>query len=310
MNTFSSGVAWLTIAACIAYPIGAAAQSFVRAKLEPQLDRATFMAEGRAGTVALVIGAKVDSKASAASSDSFRPVQNGECYSILDSRILSNTHRLYFAVNHNVPNPPAKNSFLAIQVIRYTKSIRSDVAVSRNDGDWRSLNLHKRAARPVGEGPFMGSTPEEFAAVHRLTGGAFSQNAIKTFFSGSTDRAIEWHAELPRLGSQGVEGFYSSLDPELAPTWSGTIDDYPPAKPYGRLVRSYLISLEYGTKDSKPVIFYTDRLGSDFVIIRVSSAAGSGFNIHQVFSFALNRQDCLFSPSAGFHISSWFGYDQ
>jgi hypothetical protein len=269
------------------------------------------MAEGRAGTIALAAGAAISSQAAAAGSGSFRPVENGACYSIVDNRILSGTGRLYFAVNHNVPDAPAKNSFLAIQVIRFTASgAPSNVAVSRSPGAWLSISSN-RPARPVGEGKFLGRTPEEFANAHRLRAGSFDPAAVQSFFSGSTDRSVEWHARLAKRGFTGeVAGFYSSLDPELAPVWSGTIDQYAPPsdRTYQRLVRSYLISLDYGTQDSVPVIFYTDRLGSDFVVIRVSSAPGSGFNIDQTFSLALNKQDCLFTQSAGGLFSRLFGF--
>jgi hypothetical protein len=286
------------------------AQTFGRSQLGAALDRATFMAEGRAGTVALATGAAISSVATAAGSNSFRPVENGACYSIVDDRILSGTGRLYFAVNHNVPYAPAKNSFLAIQVIRFTASnAPSNVAVSRSPGAWLSISRN-RAARPVGEGKFLGRTPEEFANAHRLRGGNFDLGAVNSFFSGSTERSVEWHARLAKRGnSDEPAGYYSSLDPALAPVWSGTTDQYtlPSDRTYQRLVRSYLISLDYGTKDSVPVVFNTDRIASDFVVVRISSAPGSGFNIDQTFSFALNRQDCLFVPSGGWQISRWFG---
>jgi hypothetical protein len=273
------------------------AQSFTSARLKEKIDRNTFMSEGRAGSVALSAGAAIDSKDKAAANNDFRPLDDGKCYSVIGDRPLSKTGRLYFAVNHNVPEPPYKNAFLAVQVVRIhatNTADKSDVAVSRNASDsWVSIGKNS-AARPVGEGKPLARSPEEFAAAHTLEAGNFNPSAIDKFFAGTK---VEWHARLPRRNSSGAtDGNYSSLDPELAGTWSGLINGFqlPKDRSYQRLVRSYLISLEFGNQSDRPIIFYTEPLGADLILVRISSSSASGFNVDRTFSLALGEQDCLF----------------
>src|SRR5260370_17934737 len=78
----------------------AQAQTFVRSQLGAELDRATFMAEGRAGTFALATDVAISSVATAAGTNIFRPIDMGACYSFADYRFLSTPERSPFSVHH------------------------------------------------------------------------------------------------------------------------------------------------------------------------------------------------------------------
>jgi hypothetical protein len=279
--------------------LDAQAQSFTKASLKEKIDRNTFMSEGRAGSVALSAGPAIDSKDKAAANNDFRPLEDGKCYSVVGNRPLSRTGRLYFAVNHNASEPRYQNGFLAIQIVRIRSSAvdESDVAVSRNPSkSWVSIDRNS-VPQAAGESKLLGRSPEQFAAVHTLDAGTFNFPAITTFFTGTKDGDIEWHARLKRRNSSGADdGYYSSLDPQLEGTWSGLINGFPAPKngSYQRLVRSYLISLDFGSQSNRPIIFYSEPVGSGLILVRITSSPGSGFNVDKTFSLALGDQDCLF----------------
>lgn len=287
------------IAVALFVPTSVDGQTFSIGKLEPSLNRKEFMAEGRSGSVALSAGVAINSEDAAKKNDDFRLLEDRKCYRVINEKPISSTRRLYFAINHNAKEVPYRNAFLAAQVVRFIRSnAMSDVAVSRNFSDsWVKLDGHGKPGR-VGESKFLRKQPQEFAAAHTLQGGKFDKNKIGQFFAPAK---VEWHARLPKMtGESSSDGHYSSLDDGLEEVWAKLQTDYQvkDKQSYQVLVRSYLISFKFGTNSAAPIVFYTDPLGSEFLMVRIASPADSNFAVDRTFSIAL-RENCMFMQSSG-----------
>lgn len=271
-----------------------------------QLSRSEFLKDGFGGSVALV-GGNIGSRAQAETADDLRLLRDGTCYPLVDFQ-RSRTGRLYIAISQAANNTTYRNAFLAAQVIRFVPSAQtgSDVAVSRSPGPWVAIRGTRRL--PGGDSTFLGKTVEEFTAAHALSGGEFQNPMIDTFFRNTNDGTVRWHARLPRkVSANQVDGYYSSLDPRLEPVWTGLIREFarPPEEKYRRYVRSHLISLDFGGRSGRPVVFETDPLDAEYVVIRIQSAPGSNFSANHTFAFGLTSRGCGFLGTSSGGWLSW-----
>jgi len=273
-----------------------------------KLPRSAFLTEGYSGSVALVAG-DINDSAQAENADDLRLLRPGECYPLVDFP-RSRTGRLYFAISQATTNTTYRNAFLAAQVIRFVPSqTGSDVAVSRSKGPWVALRGRPRPS-PGADWNFLGKTAEQFADAHALSGGNFQGAKVDAFFANTKDgNNVQWHARLPRkVSAKQIDGYYSSLDPALAPVWTGLMNEFatPPQESYRKLIRSYLISLDFGAKSGRPVVFATDPLDADYVIVRIQSAPGSNFSTNHTFAFGLTSRGCGFLGHSSGGLFSWF----
>ena len=174
------------------------------------------MQDGFSGSIALVSGRDVASKEAAESSDSLIPLQNGACSVINDNRI-SATERLYFAVNHRLPNANFKNGFIAVQVLRFVpaQSASSDVALTRSGAKWHALDT----PQPIGglQTDMLHIDINDFVSAHTLIDGKFDEAKIQKLFAHTLQGKVIFHGRLPKqTGSKKPAGYYSSLDPGLS----------------------------------------------------------------------------------------------
>lgn len=276
------------------------------------LPRSEFLTEGYSGAVALVAGANINSQEQAETADDLRLLQTGICYNLVGVP-RSRNGRLYLAISQAATNTTYQNAFIAAQVIRFVPSSASgsDVAVSRNDGPWVRIKGNKPAPSPGADWKPLGKTAEEFADAHTLRDGRFQDTKIDALFANTKDgRNVRWHARLPRkLSASRIDGYYSSLDPALEPVWSGLMSEFrPPSQTnYRRLVRSYLISLNFGARSGRPIVFVTDPLDAEVVVVRIQSAPGSNLSTDHTFGFGLTSKGCSFlAASSGGRFSFRF----
>jgi len=282
--------------------VQAAAQTFTEVPLpRTTIPRAQFMNSGYAASLALVADKNVDSDKKAGKSDHLIPVENGKCYRVFKDEVISGAGTVYFAINHHLPQPNFKNAFIAAQVLRLIRASNpnpgSDVAVWRSGDAWTKLQSTSNVDHVRTN--WLGHTINEFVTSHTPNNNQFNVNAIDTFFNNTNEGPVEWHARLARISSAGKEqGYYSSLDFQLAPEWIGLANDFNLLNnpgPYRILMRSYLIPLSFTpTETHSPIIFDSDPVGSEQMLVRVSSSIGSGFDINRTFSLAFD-QDCLFA---------------
>jgi hypothetical protein len=272
-----------------------------------KLSRSDFLTEGYSGSVALVAG-NINSRAQAENTDDLHLLQDGTCYPLIGFQ-RSGARRLYFAVSQAATNTTYRNAFLAAQVIRFVPStqIGSDVAVSRSPGPWVTVQGSPRPS-PGSDSSLLGRTAEDFVSAHSLRDGSFQPPLIDSFFNNTNDGNVRWHARLPRkISAKQIDGYYSSLDPRLEPVWTGLIGEFkpPPEARYKRFVRSYLISLDFGSASGRPVVFATDQLDAEYVVVRIQSAPGSNLSTNHTFAFGLTSRGCEFlGPSSG-GLLSW-----
>jgi hypothetical protein len=273
------------------------------------LSRSDFLKDGYSGSVALVAG-RFNSREEAERSDDLRLLRSGICYPLVDFQ-RSGTGRLYFAVSQAATNTRYRNAFLAAQVIRFVPSsqIESDVAVSRNPGPWVTIQGRPRPSR-ASDSQFLGKTAEQFVDAHALGNGKFQPPLLDSFFKNTGDGRIQWHARLPRkISERQIDGYYSSLDPQLKPVWTGLIGEFKPSREarYKRFVRSYLISLDFGSASGRPVVFATDPLEAEYIVVRIQSAPGSNLSTNYTFAFGLTDRGCGFLNASSGGWFNWFG---
>lgn len=273
----------------------------IRALPRHGISRQTFLSSGYAGRVALVAGTGIKDDDGAGKSDDLRLLQDASCYPIIDAP-LPKSNVLYFAVSQAATNTTYRNAFIAAQVLRFIRSSKpSDVAVSRNTvskgkpAPWEEDDKKKNEIRGFNS-DLLGRTPAAFAAAHKLQpDGQLDAKRINDFFANIKDISLPWHALLPRMEGKGkFQGYYSSLDPVLAPVWSGLIDENPAPSggPYRILARSYLISLKFGHKSGIPVVFHADRHGADRVVLRIGTPSASDFPARQTVALGLSPGGC------------------
>ena len=287
---------------------GAMSQTLTIAPLpRDKLSRSDFLTEGYSGSVALVVGS-INSRAQAENTDDLRLLQSGTCYPLVDFQ-RSGMRQLYFAVSQAATNTTYRNAFLAAQVIRFAPSAQkgSDVSVSRSPGPWVTARGRPRPS-PGSDSKFFGKTAEEFASAHVLRDGNFEASLVEPFFTNTNDGNVRWHARLPRkVSANQIDGYYTSLDPRLAPVWTGLINEFgpPPETSYKRFVRSYLISLDFGSRSGRPIVFATDPLDAEYVVVRIQSAPGSNLSTNHTFAFGLTSKGCGFLNRSSGGLLSW-----
>jgi hypothetical protein len=269
----------------------------IRALPRHGISRQTFLTSGYAGRLALVAGRNIRSDEDARKSEDLRLLEDGACYQIVDAP-LPESGVLYFAVSQAAMNTTFRNTFIAAQVLRYIRSrAPSNVAVSRNTvpkdrpAPWAEDDPKKTEVRGF-DSDLLGRTPGEFAAAHKLqSDGEFNVTRVNDFFKDTRELSLPWHALLPRLEADGKsQGYYSSLDSSLAPVWSGLIDEHsgPGGGPYRVLARSYLISLKFGHRSGKPVVFHANRHDAQRVVVRIGTPSASDFPASQTVAFGFS----------------------
>jgi hypothetical protein len=309
MNRFL--ICFILIALLVGLPAGAAFSQTLTVTPIPRdrLSRSDFLTQGYSGSVALVAG-NINSSEQAEIADDLRLLQPGACYPLIDFP-RSRTRRLYFAISQAATNTTYRNAFLAAQVIRFVRSPQSgsDIAVSRNKGPWVTIRGNPRPS-PGADWNFLGKTAEEFVDAHSLRDGSFQDPKVDAFFTNTKDgKNVRWHARLPRkLSAEQIDGYYSSLDPGLEPVWTGLIKDFaaPPQVNYRRFIRNYLISLDFGSLSGRPIVFATDPLDAEYVIVRIQSAPGSNLSTNHTFAFGLTSSGCGFLGRSSGGLFSWF----
>lgn len=276
----------------------ASAESFkIKALPRHGISRQTFLTSGYAGRLALVAGRDIRSDRDARRSDDLRLLEDGACYQIVDAPLPA-SGVLYFAVSQAAVNTTFRNTFIAVQVLRYIRgSAASNTAVSRNTvpkdkpAPWVEENQRKTEIRGFNS-DLLDRTPKEFAAAHTLLPDKkFDIGRVDTFFKDTGELSLPWHAALPRLEADGKsDGYYSSLDASLAPVWSGLIDDHagPGGGPYRVLARSYLISLKFGHRSGKPVVFHANRHDAQRIVVRIGTPPASDFPASQTVAFGFS----------------------
>lgn len=282
----------------------AISQSLTQVSLPQQtMTREAFMQDGFAGSVALVAGREITSSDKAQQSDKLIPLQNGACYRVINDSRISSTGHLYFAINHRLSQPDFRNAFVAVQVLRFVpaQNSSSDVAVTRSGTKW--VDLHSGRAIGHLQTDMLHISVDDFVSAHTLVGGTFDEPRIRKLFAHTVQKQVVFHGRLQKEALSKSKDFYSSLDPALASQWTGLATEYkvPDDKRYAVFMRNYLISFKFAAKaDPSPLIFSTDKIGSEHILVRLSPSVGSGFGaVAQTFEFA-NNADCLFvQPSSG-----------